>query len=100
MKVIFIAAARQELQSAIVHYNAQRPTLGDECKEEVDAPIDRIEFWPNAWSQAPPNARVCKTKRFPYGIVYLVDPEIIIIAKAHLHRCQGYWKKRLKDLGP
>ena len=101
MKAIFIAAARKELDGAIDYYNSKRPGLGDEFKQEVDAALDRIEFWPNAWSKAPPEARVCKTKRFPYGIVYLIEPdEIVVIAVAHLHRRQGYWKKRLKDLGP
>jgi hypothetical protein len=34
------------------------------------------------------------TPRFPYGLVLLLDPRVVI-AVAHLHRRPGYWKKRL-----
>ncbi len=46
MKVNFIAAARQELDGAIRHYNGKRSGLGEEFRAEVDAALDRIEFWP------------------------------------------------------
>ena len=89
MKIRFIKAARDEFDGAIRYYNSER------------AGLDRIEFWPNAWSRVSPLARLCKTKRFPYGIVYSVEEdEIVVIAVAHLHRQFGYWKKRLKDLEP
>lgn len=36
-------------------------------------------------------------RRFPFGILYRIDPEeIVIIAIAHLHRKLGYWRKRIK----
>jgi mRNA-degrading endonuclease RelE of RelBE toxin-antitoxin system len=101
VKVRFIKAARNELDGAIRYYNGERDGLGEDFKAEVDAALDRIEFWPSAWSRVSPTARLCKTKRFPYGLVYFVDDdEIVVIAVAHLHRRQGYWKKRLKDLDP
>lgn len=86
-------------RSAITTENA--PVLGDEFGAEVDAALDRIEFWPKAWSRATQDARVCKTKRFPYGIVYLVErDEIVLVAVAHLHRSQGYWKKTAQGSRP
>jgi hypothetical protein len=101
MIVRFIRAARDELDGAIRYYDSQRAGLGDEFKTEVDAALDRIEFWPNAWSSAGNDVRVCHTKRFPYGVVYLIDSDtIVVIAVAHLHRRPGYWNRRLKGLGP
>ena len=101
MNVRFIKAARDEFDGAIRYYDSQKEGLGDEFKTEVEAAIHRIQFWPRAWSAAGNDARVCKTKRFPYGVVYLTDPgEIVVIAVAHLHRRAGYWKRRLKGLGP
>jgi len=36
------------------------------------------------------------TDRFPYGVVYLVEPDYVwIVAVMHLHREPGYWHKRL-----
>jgi toxin ParE2 len=101
MNVRFIKAARDELDGAIRYYDAQRAGLGEEFRTEVDAALDRIEFWPNAWSRVGSDERLCKTKRFPYGIVYLADQEtIVVIAVAHLHRRPGYWRRRLKKLDP
>lgn len=35
--------------------------------------------------------------RFPYVIVYLVDPgEIVVLAVAHTRRRPGYWRRRLR----
>ena len=101
MRLRFIKSARDELDGVIRYYNGERGGLGDEFKAEVDAALDRIQFWPSAWSRVSSSARLCKTKRFPYGIVYSVEEdEIVVIAVAHLHRSPSYWKKRLKDLGP
>ncbi len=36
-------------------------------------------------------------RRFPYMIVYLVDPdEIFIVAVAHVRRLPGYWTSRVE----
>ena len=62
---------------------------------------DRIERWPLAGAKAGRIARVCKVKRFPYGIVYLPrDTEIVVVAVMHLHHRPGYWRRRVKDVGP
>ena len=34
--------------------------------------------------------------RFPYGLLYAVEADrIIVVAVMHLHRRPGYWKDRL-----
>jgi len=41
------------------------------------------------------NTRRCRTKRFPYGLIYRCKgDEILIVAVAHLHRRPGYWHDR------
>jgi toxin ParE1/3/4 len=36
-------------------------------------------------------------RRFPYVLVYLVEPgEIVVLAVAHTHRRPGYWRRRLR----
>jgi len=40
--------------------------------------------------------RRCLLSRFPYGIIYGVDSEtIIVVAVAHLHREPRYWIDRI-----
>jgi hypothetical protein len=52
MKASFLKAAQHEAEEAVASYNAVRLGLGDRLRDEVDAAIDRIEFWPHAWSRA------------------------------------------------
>jgi plasmid stabilization system protein ParE len=101
MKVSLLDTARAELKEAIEFYEGKRPGLGGEFEVEVLAALDRIQSWPDAWSRATRRTRMCRTKRFPYVIVYAPrESEILVIAVMHGSRRPGYWKKRLKDLGP
>jgi hypothetical protein len=96
MKTRFLKPALLELREAVAAYNEIRPGLGDELRDEVDAALDRIEFWPHAWSRASKRARMCRTKRFKYIVVYVpLEHEIIIVAIMHASRRPGYWKRRL-----
>ena len=41
--------------------------------------------------------RRCQIRRFPYGIIYAIDEEVLfILAVMHLHRDPECWKDRLK----
>ncbi len=95
MKVRFLAVARSELRHAISFYNEQRRGLGREFRDEVHATIERITRLPEAWRPLSHNTRCCRTHRFPYGVIYqLRNDEILIVAVAHLHREPGYWTDR------
>lgn len=91
MKVKFLAPARRELRDAVSYYNAQRENLGDEFRDEVWLTIQRIEKFPEAWQAMSESIRRCQMHRFPYGIIYsVVGEEILVIAVAHLHRMPEY----------
>jgi hypothetical protein len=94
----FLEPARDELAEVIAHYEGQRPGLGEEFAQEVENTIRRILNLPGAWTQLAPNIRRCRTNRFPYGLVFTVrGEEVLIIAVMHLHRKPGYWKDRLPE---
>jgi toxin ParE1/3/4 len=96
MRFDFLEPALDELNEAIAWYNQQRPGLGDEFADEVDKTIARILNDPTSWARISRNARRCRTNRFPYGIIYTVEEdEVLIIAVMHLSRRPGYWKGRL-----
>jgi hypothetical protein len=76
-----------ELDQAVDYYNYESPGLGDELLTEVLSAINRIGVHPHAWHPLSARSRRCPTRRFPYGIVYPVrDNGIVVIAVASLLR--------------
>ncbi|MBD3418481.1 MAG: type II toxin-antitoxin system RelE/ParE family toxin [Chitinivibrionales bacterium] len=70
---------------------------GFEFLWEVFAAIDRIKHFPDAWQEFFEGIRRGLVKRFPYGVIYLVDGNaILIFGIAHLHRPPEYYISRIK----
>ena len=96
MNIEFLNPAQAELTEAIDYYNAQKEGLGFEFAEEVKETIERIIQYPEAWSLISHRTRRCRTKRFPYGIIYeLRGNTILIVAVMHLHREPQSWRGRV-----
>jgi len=96
MNFRFHPDAEAELINAINYYEESRENLGLEFAEEVYATIQRITEFPQAWRRMTETTRRCLTNRFPYGVVYMIGiEEIVIIAVMHLKKEPGYWKKRI-----
>lgn len=99
MKYSFLPPAVSELQEAIDYYNHQQEGLGTEFRDEVYRTVGRILEYPNAWARLSRRTRRCRTHCFPYGLVYgMVGDMVLILAVAHLSREPMYWKNRLSDL--
>lgn len=98
MHIKFLAPAEAELLAAIAYYNTQSEGLGYECAAEVKRTIERIIQYPEAWFQLSKRTRRCRTNRFPYGVIYQVkNNTVIIVAVMHLSRHPQAWQGRLKD---
>jgi plasmid stabilization system protein ParE len=96
MNVQFLEPAQAELIEAIDYYNAQAEGLGFELSDEIQATIGRIIEHPEAWFLISRRTRRCRTKRFPYGIIYQVRGDtLLIIAIMHLHRDPQSWRTRI-----
>jgi len=96
MKVEFLEAAQIELDQAFEWHETQQKNLGMQFLNEVDSAIRRIAAYPEAYRKLGKDVRRCLIKRFPYGILYGLDADkIIIIALAHLHRKPDYWIDRI-----
>lgn len=96
MNIRFLDAAELELDEAIDYYNAEVAGLGDSFLLEVLSAIDRIRNYPLAWQALSKHTRRCQLRRYPYGLIYQIDDEgILIVAVAHLHRQPSYWKTRI-----
>ena len=91
----FHAEAEAEFEEAIAYYESREPGLGMAFADEVQATIDSIRSFPDAWTPIAEDVRRCLTNRFPYGIIYAIESDtIFILAVMHLHRSPAYWMHR------
>ena len=95
MKIKFLEEAKFELDEAIEYYESESPGLGNQFLQEVLNSLNRIANFPEAWHPLSINTRRCQTAKFPYGLVYaILENEILIISVSNLHRKPNHWKDR------
>ncbi len=95
MNFNFHAEAEIEFNSAIDYYETLQDDLGLEFAQEVFDAIQRILEYPLAWQSMTLKTRRCLINRFPFGIIYQIrENDIVIVAVMHLHKKPNYWKKR------
>jgi plasmid stabilization system protein ParE len=96
MKIEFLEPAKTEFAEAVLYYNDQSEGLGYEFAAEVKRTIERIVQYPEAWTELSKLTRRCRTSRFPYGLIYQIhENSILIVAVMHLSKNPVTWKKRL-----
>jgi hypothetical protein len=96
MNVRILSAAEYEFLDAVHYYNNECPGLGFEFAAEIQNTIDRIKNNPEAWAPLSARIRRCLTQRFPFGVIYeLANDEILIVSIMHMNRHPESWKKRL-----
>ncbi len=96
----FHPEARFEYGEAAAFYESRRPGLGAAFTVEVEATIQRIIEAPQRWRCIAQDVHTCRTRTFPYAILYTVEKDwVLIIAVMHLRREPEYWRKRLHLAG-
>jgi toxin ParE1/3/4 len=91
----FIRPAELELLDADQYYELQATGLGSDFLEKVESAIYEITENPELCPEIRNRVRRRLIRRFPYGLLYRIDPdEIIILATMHLHRHPDYWIDR------
>ena len=96
MKVRFLSLAQQELYDAVTWYNEQAAGMGREFLDELDRSVRRAVTYPLSCPEVDPGLRRCLLARFPYGLIYGIDGDtVVIVAVAHLHRLPRYWADRI-----
>ncbi|HXG62491.1 MAG TPA: type II toxin-antitoxin system RelE/ParE family toxin [Planctomycetota bacterium] len=100
MTLSFHPEAAAELEAATAAYEDREPGLGLDFILEVQAAIERIVSFPEAWPILDGEVRRCLVHRFPFGILYACEASgIRILAVMHLHREPEYWKHRRGPTG-
>jgi toxin ParE1/3/4 len=83
----FHPEARLEYREAAVFYESRRPGLGAAFSLEVEATIRRILEGPEKWRRLEQDVRTCRTRTFPYTILYSLEADsMLIVAVMHLRR--------------
>ncbi len=97
MKYTFHPEALIEFSEAALYYSMKGSGLGLAFYTEVENAIQRIVENPTLYRTIEDDIRRCLTKRFPYGILYSIEEDyVLIIAVMHCSRKPSYWKDRMK----
>jgi len=98
MKLMILSCAEQEFAEAVDYYNVECPGLGYEFAAEISQTFDRIVHHPEAWPQYSTRSRRCLVDRFPYGVLYQIRGNCILIgAVMHLRKNPIQWQQRLEE---
>ncbi|MBW4623343.1 MAG: type II toxin-antitoxin system RelE/ParE family toxin [Cyanosarcina radialis HA8281-LM2] len=95
MKYVFHPEALTEYAEAVQYYAQQRSEVAQSFIDAVEEAVYQIRESPTRWSILDEDVRRCLTSKFPYGILYTVETDyILILAVMHCSRQPGYWKNR------
>jgi hypothetical protein len=92
----FTISALKELRQAILYYEERENGLGKAFLDEVEETIYRILLNPSAWHSLSTRTRRCRTHRFPFGLIYQIRSDLILITSVmDLRRDPARWKDLL-----
>lgn len=95
-RVAYHRLAAAELVESDCCYDQRRPGLGDQFLRSVEAVQELIRAQPQLGRRGLLDTLSFRTKRFPFRVVYELQPDRIwIVVVAHLSRRPGYWARRL-----
>ena len=97
MNIQILQCAESEIADAMDYYNNQYPGLGYGFAFEIKESLKRILSFPQAWPLFLGKTRKCHINRFPYGVVYKIQEEsIVVFAVMHLKQNPKRWEQRLR----
>ncbi|MBW4645788.1 MAG: type II toxin-antitoxin system RelE/ParE family toxin [Goleter apudmare HA4340-LM2] len=79
MKYVFHPQALSEYAEAVQYYTGNRAELGQAFIDAVEEAVNRIRQSPTRWHIIDEDIRRCLTKKFPYGILYTIEQDYILI---------------------
>lgn len=96
-EIVIHENADEDLVAAAVFYESRETDLGQEFLEELSHCFRRIAENPFSYSLHFDDYRRYLMGRFPYGVVYRIEGQkVLVVAVAHLRRRPGYWKDRVQ----
>ena len=96
MRFEFHPEALEEYDDAGHYYAGQQPDLDLRFIACIEEAITLILEDPYRWRPFDEDVRRCLTHIFPYGILYTIEADfVLVVAVAHCSREPGYWKHRI-----
>ncbi len=96
MRYKFHPEALIEFSESVIYYSEKSYKLGLVFYTEVENAIHKITKSPTLYRIIEEDVRRCLIKRFPYGILYTIEEDyILILAVMHFSRDPSYWKHRI-----
>jgi toxin ParE1/3/4 len=96
----YLDEAVSEAAAAAEWYAMRSAAAAVGFEGELDAAESAIRHLPNAWPAYDHGTRQYLLRRYPFAIVYRVEPtRILIVAVAHGHRRPAYWRDRIGEPG-
>jgi plasmid stabilization system protein ParE len=94
--VDFVPEARLDFHESFDWYSERSKIAASRFSNAVDAALDRIAAKPDQFAAIDSGHRECLVKRFPFRIVYRIEPHrILVVAVAHAKRRPRYWTDRV-----
>jgi toxin ParE1/3/4 len=95
MKYVFHPEALAEYAENVQYYAEQRTEVAQAFINAVEDAVYRVRESPTRWTVLDEDVRRCLTRKFPYGVLYTIEQDyILILAVMHCSREPGYWKSR------
>ncbi|MBD2340931.1 type II toxin-antitoxin system RelE/ParE family toxin [Calothrix sp. FACHB-156] len=95
MRYVFHPQALTEYTEAVQYYLEQRVEVAQAFIDAIEDAVYRIRESPTRYIVIDEDVRRCMTHKFPYGILYTIEQDyILILAVMHCSREPGYWKNR------
>ena len=99
MNCEFLPEAEEEFREAARYYESEAPGVGVAFIAEVRKAVRSFVDNPYAAAAIGSGIRRSVLRRFPYNILYAVEPDlIVIVAVAHQKRRPTYWRARIKQM--
>jgi plasmid stabilization system protein ParE len=88
--------ARDDIDTAYLWYEQQRPGRGDDFLAALRELLDQIQQNPELYGVTYRRTRAAPTRQFPFVVYYRVDSDrIIVIAVQHGKRNPRHWRGRI-----
>ncbi|HLW88557.1 MAG TPA: type II toxin-antitoxin system RelE/ParE family toxin [Terriglobales bacterium] len=92
----FHPEARVDLRDGARWYRERNPAVAAEFRTAINDVVRSVAEAPRRWPTHLYGTRRFVLQRFPFSVIYLDDPdEVVIVAVAHGKRKPGYWKRRV-----
>jgi toxin ParE1/3/4 len=89
--------AQRDIFGAVRFYEDRVPGLGGRFLRILDETMAKIASQPEQFAFFQKPARSCRVHGFPYRVIYVNEPEfVLIVAVSHDARQPNWWRHRLQ----